>query len=255
MRFTFVTRSVITVMMVIIFGIGGPALADSFFKQVVHTDAYEVMGKKQAEKNDTTILWLANGKACAQTANKTAVIFDAKKNIMYMLDLEKKEYSAISLNPAASGGEGDPKDDNQAQMMRRASAMMGAPKITVAPSKETKKIGDWQTKMYTIDLTMAMVASKQQMWVTEDIDTDIGAFHAVCGGMMAQMPGFGDFVEQLKQIKGVPVLTTTVASVMGQDILTTVEMIEHAEKDAPDGIYDIPEGYKEVEMNMGMGGH
>ena len=68
------------------------------------------------------------------------------------------------------------------------------------------------------------------------------------------MPGFANLVEQLKQIEGVPVLTTTRASVMGQDILTTTEMIEHAEKVAPDGIYDIPEGYKKVEMNMGMGG-
>jgi hypothetical protein len=30
-------------------------------------------------------------------------------------------------------------------------------------------------------------------------------------------------------------------------------LIEYAEKDAPSGIYDIPEGYKKVEIGMGMG--
>ncbi len=237
-----------------ILSISSPVMADSFFKQVAHSDAYEMMGQLQPEKNDTTVIWLSDGKACSQTENKTAVIFNAEENTIYTLNLETKEYSVMPLNPATGDAEGA-KGDQEAQMRMRAQAMMGSPKVSVTATEESKKIGDWQTKLYDVDISMAMMAMKQKMWVTEDIKIDKSVFHAVCGGMMAKMPGFGEFIEQLNQIEGVPVMTSTSASVMGKNIVTTTELIEYGEKDAPDGIYEIPKDFKKVEMNTGMGGH
>ncbi|MCK5124629.1 MAG: DUF4412 domain-containing protein [candidate division Zixibacteria bacterium] len=253
------TRIVKVLVIIAALFISAPVLADDFLLQVMHTDAYEVMGQKQPAIDDTTIIWLTDGKACTQNPDNSSVIYNAEENSIYMLNNEKKEYSVIQLGQAAGDAKGESGDESQAAMMKRAQAMMGKPKITVTLSEETKKIGDWQTKKYDVNLAMAMMASKQQMWVTEDIKIDNSALHAVSGGMMAQMPGFADIIEQMKQIKGVPVLTVTSASVMGQKIITTTELIEYSEKDAPDGIYDVPNGYKKVEMNMGrgmgMGGH
>ena len=79
-------------------------------------------------------------------------------------------------------------------------------------------------------------------------------FQAVSSGMMARMPGFDKILEEMKQIKGIPVKSVATASIMGSEAVTTTELIEYAEKDAPDGIFDVPEGYKKVEMGMGMGG-
>ena len=258
MRSNNITRVVIALVVIVAFGVGGSALADSYFKQVVHSDAYEMMGQKQPEKNDTTVLWLADGKSCAQTGSESAVIFDGDKGVMYMVDHEKKEYVVISMDlfgGSEGGDEAKGQSDEVKKMMAMAQAMMGSVEVKVTPTDETKKIGDWEATKFDVEMSMAMMKMNQVMWATEDIEIDYAMFHAVSGGAMAQMPGFDKIVEQMKQVKGMPVLTVATVSMMGNDLVTTTELIEYAEKDAPDGIFDVPDDYKKVEMSMGMGGH
>jgi len=232
--------------------LAGTAMADSFFKQAVHTDAFEMMGQTAPEKNDTTTVWLTEGKACSQTGSEAAVIFDAKKGLMYMVDHEKKEYSVIPMDLFGGGSkEGAAESDEAAKMMQ---AMGGSVEITVTPTDETAKIGDWNTTKYNVDMKIMMMPSKQELWATEDIKIDYAMFNAVSSGMMAQLPGFEKIVEEMKQVKGITVKSITRTSAMGGEVVTTTELLEYAEKDAPDGVFDIPEGYKKVEMDMGMGG-
>jgi len=256
MRFNNITRVVTALVIIVAFGIGGQALADSYFKQVTHVDAFEMMGQKTPEKNDTTTMWLTEGKACSLTGNESAIIFDGDKGVMYMIDHEKKEYVVVPMDLFGGGEGGDEAEsqsDEMKQMMAMAQAMMGSIEITVTPTDETKKIGDWDCRKYNVDLSMAMMKSKQELWATEDIQVDYSMFQAVSGGMMAQMPGYEKVIEAMKQIKGVPVKTVATASIMGSEAVTTTELIEYAEKDAPEGVFDIPEGYKKVEAGMGMG--
>jgi hypothetical protein len=232
--------------------LAGTAMADSFFKQAVHTDAFEMMGQTAPEKNDTTTVWLTEGKACSQTGSEAAVIFDAKKGLMYMVDHEKKEYSVIPMDLfGGEAKEGAAESDEAAKMMQ---AMGGSVEITVTPTDETAKIGDWNATKYNVDMKIMMMPSKQELWATEDIKIDYAMFNAVSSGMMAQLPGFEKIVEEMKQVKGITVKSITRTSAMGGEVVTTTELLEYAEKDAPDGVFDIPEGYKKVEAGMGMGG-
>ena len=227
-------------------------LADSYFKQATHVGAFEMMGQKTPEKNDTSIVWLTEGKACSQTGSEAAIIFDAKKGLMYMVDHEKKQYSVIPMDLFGTGSKEDAsKKDEMAKMMQ---AMGGSVEIKVTPTDETKKIGDWNTTKYNVDMKIMMMPSKQELWATEDIKIDYTMFNAVSNGMMAQMPGFDKIVEEMKQVKGITVKSITKTSAMGGEIVTTSELLEYAEKDSPDGVFDIPEGYKKVETGMGMGG-
>ena len=247
--------SVAVLAVAIVCGFGGTALADSFFKQLVHTDAFEMMGQTTPEKNDITTMWLTEGKAYSQTGSESAIIFDAEKGVMYMVDHEKKEYSAVPMDLFGSGNEGETENDEMSQMKQMAQTMMGSMEVTVTAADETEKIGDWNCTKYNVTLSMAMMESEQELWATEDIDVDYMMLQVVGGGMMAQMPGFDEVLEKMKQIKGVPVKTIATATIMGKEVVTTTELTEYAEKDAPDGIYDIPKGYKKVKMGMGMGGH
>ncbi len=252
MRINNITRVVTALVIIVTFGIGGPALADSYFKQATHVDAFEMMGQKSPEKNDTSFVWLTEGKSCSQTGSESTVIFDSKKDLMYMVDHEKKEYSVISMDLFGGGSKEDAsKDDEAAKMMQ---AMGGSVEITVTPTDETSKIGDWNATKYNVDMKIMMMASKQELWATEDIKIDYAMFNAVSNGMMAQLPGFEKIVEEMKQIKGMPVKTVTRTSAMGGEMVTTTELLEYTEKDAPDGVFDIPEGYKKVKAGMGMGG-
>ena len=253
MRFNNITRVMTMFVIIVSFGIGASALADSYFKQAIHVGAFEMMGQTSPEKNDTSIVWLTEGKSCSQIGNEASVIFDAETGLMYMVDHEKKQYSVISMDLFGKGNKEDESKNDEA--MKMMQAMVGDMKITVTPTDQTKKIGDWDVKLYNVDIKMAMMPSKQEIWATEDIKIDYTMFNAVSNGMMAQMPGFEKIVDEMKKIKGIPVKTVTNTSAMGGEIVTSMNLIEYAEKDAPDGVFDIPEGYKKVEGGMGMGKH
>ena len=246
------SRTMVLILAVACVALAGSVMADSFFKQAVHTDAFEMMGQTAPEKNDTTTVWLTEGKACSQTGSEAAVIFDAKKGLMYMVDHEKKEYSVIPMDLFGGESKEDAAEsDETAKMMQ---AMGGSMEVTVTPTDETSKIGDWNVTKYNVDMKIMMMGSKQELWATEDIKIDYTMFNAVSSGMMAQLPGFDKIIEQMKQVKGLPVKSITRTSAMGGEVVTTTELLEYAEKDAPDGVFDIPEGYKKVKAGMGMGG-
>ena len=239
--------------------LAAPVFGDSFFKQVIHTDAFEMMGQTTPEKNDTTTMWLTEGMAYSTMGDSASVIFYLERGEICFINHEEKQYSLMPMDLGEIIDEVLEKEDEEARQMAEvmkgmASAIMGSVEISVTPTEETRKIGDWDCTKYNVDLSMAMMKSKQELWATEDIEVDYTMFQAVSSGMMAQMPGFDKVLEEMKQIKGIPVMSTATASIMGSEMVTTTELIEYAEKDAPDGIFDIPEGYKKVEMGMGMGG-
>lgn len=249
MRFAIVPLALVLVM-------SGQIMADSYFRQATHVGAFEMMGQKSPEKNDTATVWVTDGKSCSQTGDGQTVIFDADKGKIFMVDHNKKEYSEVPINLFGEAAEeGAEAEMSEAQQMMKA--MMGSIEVNVSPTDQTEKIGDWDTKLYNVELGIAMMPSKQQIWATEDIKIDYSAFDAVSNGMMAMLPGFEKIVEEMKQVKGMPVKTIITTTAMGGEIVTTTNLIEYAEKDAPAGIYEVPEGYKktEVGMNMGMGKH
>jgi len=236
----------IILVMVLFMFMTGQLLADTFIKQVTHVGAFEMMGQKSPEKFDTSIVWMTEGKACSQVGGNEAVIFDAESKNIYLVNHQKKEYSVVSMNASA-----DNKETSEAQKMMQT--MGGSTKITITPTDVTEKIGDWNAKKYDIDMTIMMMNTKQELWATEDIKVNYELFNAVGNGMMAQIPGFDKIFEEMKKIKGLPVKSIMTTTAMGGEIETSVNLIEYAEKEAPAGIYDIPEGYKKVETSMGMG--
>ncbi len=60
----------------------------------------------------------------------------------------------------------------------------------------------------------------------------------------------------MKKIDGYWVSSETTANMMGMNIRTTTEVLEIAQKDAPAGTFDVPEGYtKQDKLSMqGMSG-
>ena len=99
-----------------------------------------------------------------------------------------------------------------------------------------------------MDMTMPMGKTVTQMWVTDQIDVDFEAFKSVANSQMAMMPGYRKVLAETQKIKGIPVFSVTETQVMGSSVNSTTEILEFSEKDAPEGIFDVPEGYKKVDM-------
>jgi hypothetical protein len=251
--------SLLAVLVGLIFGVS-QALADVYMKQKTHTDAFQVMGKSQPEKNEIMTFWLGENKARTdmETA-KTSSILLADKKIIIMIDHNKMQYAEMSvdfdkmISDATAAGAGDDPDKAKAMekmpgfmknMMKNAMGDMSA---KVTETGETKKIGDWNCRKYLIEMVMGMAGTTaSEAWATEDLKIDYTMAFTAANAMMASMPGFEKIVQEMKKVKGFVVYQTSTIKVMGSEVKSTSELIEAENKDAPAGSYDVPAGYKKV---------
>jgi hypothetical protein len=232
-----------------------PCWADMYMKQVSHTDAIEMMGQTQPERFDTTIMWIGDEWARSDAGDTLTMLYNLEKGELYFLKHADKQYGMVTLdlNEIIDQAMAEESEEDAEAAKAMANAMMGSVKVTVTPTDSTKKIGDWDTRKYDVDMSIMMMNLKQEIWATEDIDFDWSLYHAVATGMMAMMPGAANMVEEMMKVEGVPVLSVTTGSIMGAPMKSTTELVEAEDKDAPAGIYDIPKDYTKVEMS-GMGG-
>jgi len=226
-----------------------PINADTFMKQLVKTDAFEVMGQKQPANVDTSIMWMSEDNAY-MLKDKSAYILRADKGVIYLIDDKDKTYSEMSVDvfgDIAKAAGGEKEGGEMPEVMKN---LMGTMKVTVTPTEETMKIGDWNAKKYDVVTSIAMGTTNSEIWASEDIKVNYKVFHAISNAFMAPMPGFDEMMKEMEKIKGMQVKSITQAEMMGAKVKSSSELLECTEKDAPDGIYDIPEGYKKVEMKM-----
>ena len=235
----------------------GTTKADTFIKQVTHTDSFKVMGQTQPATDDTSTVWMTKDKACMTGADNKSSILRADKGIMYFVDHESKTYAEMPIEDLGdikkmAGLEDDEEDAQAAEMMQGLAAAMMSMDVTVTPTDEKKKIKDWSAKKYIVEIKTPMGSTKSEIWASEDIKIDYDMFNTLSNAFMAQMPGFQKAMEEMKKVKGVTVLSVGEAQVMGTSVKTTTTLLECSDKSAPAGIFDIPKDYKKEEM-MGMG--
>ena len=231
------------------------ARADVYMKSKTHTDAFTVMGQSQPAKDEIMVFWMGDNKARTdQEGANTSMIFQADKKMLYMVDHNKKQYSEMPLDfgkmfdAAVDEEGGDEEEKAQAKAMAgMMKGLMGSMSAKVTDTGETKKIGSWNARRYTLEIDMGgMGKTTGDAWATEDIKVDYAMAYTMANGMMASMPGFEKILAEMKKIKGVVVFQTNVAKVMGQEMKSTTELLECSEKAAPAGHYDLPSGYKKV---------
>ncbi len=238
--------------------VAGPVAADNFIKQVVHTDAVEMMGQTQPARDDTSSVWLTDGKSCMIDPEGKSYIYHVADNMFYMVDHSKKTYSQLetdfskSVDEAVGEAEGGGKSEQAEMMKAMAEQMKASMKVTVTPTEETKTFGDWNATKYIMEMSMPMGKTTTEMWSTEDMKIDYDAFKSVANGAMAMMPGYEKVLAEMQKVKGIPVYSVTEMSMMGAAMKSTMEVIELSDADAPAGTFDVPEGYKKVDM-MQMG--
>ncbi len=222
--------------------------ADVYVKTKTHTDAFEMMGKKQPAKDQVTEQWLGDNKF-AQIAENQTMVMDLKQNVIYVIYHGSKSYVEAKL----------PLDISKL-VPEQMAAMMDMMKmaVTVNPTDESKKIGDWNCKGYDITMSMQMMTMKMKYWVTKDVPFDWKAFSEkmlphvmkLSGGMGLDESALNEF----KKLEGFQVAMEMTMSLMGQEIKSTSQVLEISKKPAPDGTYSVPQGYtKQDKLNMKMG--
>jgi hypothetical protein len=211
--------------------------ADVYIKTNTHTDAFEMMGKKQPAKDQVSEQWLGDNKF-AQISENQAMVMDLSKNVIYVIYPGTKTYVEAKL----------PLDISKL-LPEQMAAMMDMMKmtLTVNPTTETKKIGDWNCKGYDVTMSMQMMTMKMKSWVTKDVPFDWKAFYdKMYPYVMKLSGGLGldeNALKEFKKFDGFQVAMEMTMNLMGKDMKTTSQVVEISKKPAPAGTYSVPEGY------------
>jgi hypothetical protein len=249
-----------TLMIMVLALLALPALvqADTFIKTVFHQDAMSMMGQNTPAKDDTTMTWLGDNIAATTDGGKTVMVINGETGMFISFDHEKKTYVEMPVDALGDmekmmAGSGVGKEE-AAMMGKQMQGMMAAMKMDakVTPTEETKKIGDWDCKKYVVDIKMGMGSMKNIVWTTKDVELDYSMFATLMSAPMMQMPGFQDALKEMEKMEGLQILSESSMSMMGNDIKSKQEVLEIGSKDAPDGTYSIPEGYKKKVFEMKM---
>ncbi len=232
----------------------GPALADIYLKYRQRTDAFEMMGQKQPAKESVRETWIAKDMIRTDEEGQTMIMRIDEQQI-YLIDNQAKTYAAFPMDMEEMAKQAIEEDQEMSAEEKEEAKdfvegmmeEMADFNIIVKDTGETKKIGAWNCRKYIQTTSTNMGPSETELWATQDIELDYDLLHRMAAASMMMMPGgresMGDFVKEMKKIKGVTVYSVSTASMMDAQVRTTQELLDYADKEAGEGFYTVPKSY------------
>jgi len=208
--------------------------AEIYIKTKSHTDPMTMMGQTTPATDTVQEQWLGEGRMAMVNAGQTIIIDVGKKKMLWITPASKSYLETpLPLDYAKIMPE---------QMAAMAGMMQAT--VTVVPSNEKKKIGQWNCIGYTMNMTMMGMAMPMKVWATTDVPFD----YAKYAGMMAELAKsqmrLGDSaVTEFSKIKGFQVASEMNAEIMGAKIHSTTETLEISQKAAPASVWTVPAGF------------
>jgi len=223
------------------------ALADMYLKQKQKTDAFSMMGQKQPAQEFETESWISDSAMWTRMGDKGILI--KEDGSMIMLDHVGKTYTEMSMNyEKMAEASGEKMDAEEMAGLKHFMSKMMDIKISVEPTGEKKRINGYNCQKYIQTMEMGMGTNKSVIWATTDIKVDPDIYAKFTASMLANQPGMEQsidkMVHEMKKIKGVHVLNETTMNMMGQEMKTSVALLEIQEGKAPSSVFSIPKGYK-----------
>lgn len=217
----------------------GTAGADTLLVLKAHQDAGVIAGQEQQAQDGTVELWIGDGRI---SRNDDEVKFVLRSDEVVIVNHAERTYSVLEL----------PVDLMKLLPpgMEQAAEMWKA-KAKVTPSEERRKIGEWNTRRYTIEVSNAMgLAVRTEMWTTTELDIDVEAYHRLGRQMLALQPGTAELAAEMAKVEGFPVLQETTVDIRGGKVTTREELVSVAVKEPPADAYGPPEGYELTDLPM-----
>jgi hypothetical protein len=205
--------------------------AEKVLTHAVRLDAYQVNGTEVPAKESQRVLWIGKDRMRLETDESTIIVrLDQQK--MYMMDVRHKVAVVIEL-PFEMRKYFPPELGEKVEK--------NAPFATVTPQEETKKIGDWNTRRYTVSIKTGQApTSKEEVWTTKDLPVDLAEYAALNHQISMLRAGGGTMAEEMKRLEGIPVLTNRVRLMEGVEMRSREELVSVEEKPAPEGLFDVP---------------
>jgi hypothetical protein len=230
------------VILVCALSVAGLVGADTMIEKVQRTDEFQMMGKTQPAKEESTTTWIGGDKLRNDQGSVSVIIrMDEKK--MYVVNHDNESYMEIDLPIDMAKLMGDNKQMQQMMQMMQMDA-------TVTETGDTKKVGPYDCRKYEMKLSSQMMDMEQELWLTKDVDFDVAAYQAMASQMMKLQPGFAEMAKEMEKLDGVAVLTESRMKMMGSEMTMSEKLVNVEEKAAPAGTYMPPAGYTAKPFDM-----
>jgi uncharacterized protein DUF4412 len=126
-------------------------------------------------------------------------------------------------------------------LQKLAPSAGAAMKVQVTATGETKKVRDWNTRKYKVEITNPEgLRLDTTIWASKDVVPSYGRLAAT---LAALQPNSAEWARQMQQIEGFPVIEEADVEMAGSRFKTREELVSAETKDAPAGTYDPPAGY------------
>lgn len=222
------------------------ALADIYLKQKQRTEAFSMMGQEQPAQEVETESWISDSAMWTQTGDKGILI--KEDGSMIMLDHLGKTYTEMNMNyEKMAEASGEKMDAEEMAGLKQFMGKMMDIKISVEPTGEKKQINGYHCQKYIQTMEMGMGTNTSVIWATTDIKVDADVYAKFSASILANQPGMEQsldkIVHEMKKIKGVQVLNESTMNMMGQEMKSSVALLEFKEGKAPSNVFSIPKGY------------
>jgi len=222
----------------------GFAGADFKVVQQHHQDGFSMMGQEQPAADEEHVTWIGEGKLrMDQGSSSTIVDLDAQK--MFIIKHDAKSYTAVDL-PVDLSTLLPPGMGEQIMAMMQFD-------VTVTPSDETKKVGEWTAKRYDLKMTSAMMSMNSVLWASNETPVDSKKYYDLYSKVMSLQPGMEDMLAGLRTIDGYVVSQEATMSMkfMGETTVGSSDVVRSIEElDAPAGTFAPPVDYTLEEFDF-----
>ena len=212
------------------------AFADTYIKSKTHNDAMVVMGQSTPARDTTTETWIAEGRYASGGADSWFVI-DVAKKVAYFINHKDKTYVETPL-PLDLAKLLPPEAAGMVDMIKMTA--------TVTPSTDTRKFGSWNCTGYDAVMTVMGMPMNMRIWATTAVPFDVAGFNSSMMPVIlqGQMRVADAALAEFAKIKGYQIASEMTADIMGAKVHVTQEVVEIADRPAPEGIFAPPAGYK-----------
>ena len=219
--------------------LAGGAGADTLLVLKAHQDAAEVAGQRHEAKDSTIELWIGEDRI---SRNDDQVKFVMRPDEILIVDHARKVYSVLAL-PADLAKLLPPGAETAPEMWKVDAE--------VTASDERKKIGEWNARRYSVEVTNPMgLAVRTELWASTELDIDLAAYHRMARQMLEMQPGTEELAAEMAKVEGFPVLQETTVDVAGSMVTTREELLSVETRQPPADAYDPPAGYARTELPM-----
>lgn len=221
-----------------------PVRADVCMRQKRYTGAYAVQGVASPERTEIWTYWFGKGRARIDRGGGRSTLVLLDKGVVIDIDHASRTFTETPLVAGKAVAGDDQGRSGLAGGVKKTP--LGGVSAGVTRTNDTKDLSGRRCRKYLLEIKIPAVESRSEAWVAEDLEVDPALYHTSIYAMLASQPGFPEMIKELRQIQGVVVFETIMATMLGAKLTASQEVLEFRTGTPPRGIYELPSGYSKA---------